>query len=322
MEKYYIYKYYINDELIYIGRTNNILSRHKAHLQKSDPHQIDFQKATDIYVAEFSSDADMMIYEKYYITKYHPRCNTVDMKWSMPTIELPEPIWHIYTPNELEIVYSDKPKTKNITKLEIINELQDDNQEEENDEENYDISNFTIINISNLSQEKIWDEILQYDLTKTAFILPIYQYPLQFVKDTSCTKNINYIYKNIMYPFLSNKINKMTISNQENSKMSHFPWLKLYHNDKKGFMSIALDGIVIMSINDNNEYEYTIRSEQIITHLYNKLFNIKNIDNEIKRQQELIKKYDLPNDYFEWDEFTQTDYYYNKFNDYEEEEND
>ena len=95
-EKYYVYKYYINNELLYIGRTNDFIKRFKQHLNEN----IQYNNVTKIAIATFSSSGDMMLYEKYYITKFHPPLNKVDMQFTSPTFTLPEPEWNIYTREE------------------------------------------------------------------------------------------------------------------------------------------------------------------------------------------------------------------------------
>lgn len=94
--KYYVYKYYINDQLLYVGRTNNFIERFKQHLRENP----EYDKVTKIDIATFDSDGDMMLYEKYYITKFHPPLNKKDMQFSSPSFELPEPEWISYTREE------------------------------------------------------------------------------------------------------------------------------------------------------------------------------------------------------------------------------
>ena len=63
MSKYYVYKYYGDEHLLYVGRTNDFVERFKQHLREN-PY---FDNVTRIDIATFESDGDMMIYEKYYI---------------------------------------------------------------------------------------------------------------------------------------------------------------------------------------------------------------------------------------------------------------
>ena len=106
--KYYVYKYYINDQLLYVGRTNNFIERFKQHLRENS----EYDKVTRIDIAIFDSDGDMMLYEKYYITKFHPPLNKKDMQFSSPSFELPEPEWISYTREEFDNISFQHKKNK------------------------------------------------------------------------------------------------------------------------------------------------------------------------------------------------------------------
>lgn len=106
--KYYVYKYYINDQLLYVGRTNNFIERFKQHLRENS----EYNKVTRIDIATFDLDGDMMLYEKYYITKFHPPLNKKDMQFSSPSFELPEPKWISYTREEFDNISSQSKKNK------------------------------------------------------------------------------------------------------------------------------------------------------------------------------------------------------------------
>lgn len=108
-DKYYVYKYYVNDQLLYVGRTNNFVDRFKQHLRENPA----YNEVTRIDIATFDSDGDMMIYEKYYITKFHPPLNKKDMQFSSPSFELPEPEWTSYSREEFNnISLSTKSKSE------------------------------------------------------------------------------------------------------------------------------------------------------------------------------------------------------------------
>ena len=121
-EKFYVYKYYIQEELLYVGRTNDFIRRFKQHLRENSK----YNEITRIDIATFLSDGDMMLYEKYYITKFHPPLNQVDMQFSAPTFCLPEPVWETYTREEFNKLINnndnynsntiENKKEKNITK--------------------------------------------------------------------------------------------------------------------------------------------------------------------------------------------------------------
>jgi hypothetical protein len=118
MDKYYVYKYYVDDQLLYVGRTNNFVERFKQHLREN-PY---YENVTKIDIATFYSDGDMMIYEKYYITKFHPPLNKVDMQFSSPSFELPEPNWISYSREEFNKLYfsAKEQKVPKIKKSAII----------------------------------------------------------------------------------------------------------------------------------------------------------------------------------------------------------
>ena len=69
---YYIYKYVENDKIIYIGKTVNLRRRIQEHSKEEK-----FKKHSDalVYYFKCASEADMTIYEIYYIYKYKPELN-------------------------------------------------------------------------------------------------------------------------------------------------------------------------------------------------------------------------------------------------------
>ncbi len=69
---YYIYKYVENDKIIYIGKTINLKQRIYQH---SSEKKFMKHPNASIYFFECSSEADMTIYEIYYIYKYKPELN-------------------------------------------------------------------------------------------------------------------------------------------------------------------------------------------------------------------------------------------------------
>lgn len=61
-----------NNEVIYVGKTNNIFARMNQHAQKKYIKQ---KEVTEIYFAQCASATDRDIYEIYYINKYSPKYN-------------------------------------------------------------------------------------------------------------------------------------------------------------------------------------------------------------------------------------------------------
>lgn len=74
---YYIYKFVdINDEIIYIGKSKNILNRISQHFKKGHLQEECYTNTKKIYYHAFNTQMDMDVYEIYYINKYLPKYNT------------------------------------------------------------------------------------------------------------------------------------------------------------------------------------------------------------------------------------------------------
>lgn len=87
MKEYYIYKYLNkNEEIIYIGLTSRPIQR------RIKEHEVEeLQKETyRIEYAKVKTEADMRMYELYYINKYNPKFNTRDLYVDGNQITLPE----------------------------------------------------------------------------------------------------------------------------------------------------------------------------------------------------------------------------------------
>lgn len=70
-----------NDELVYIGKSKNLINRIASSIQE--------KKATKYRYALLESDADMNIYEIYYISKYKPKLNIDCVPQKNLTVTLP-----------------------------------------------------------------------------------------------------------------------------------------------------------------------------------------------------------------------------------------
>ena len=87
MKEYYIYKYLNkNEEIIYIGLTSRPIQR------RIKEHEVEeLQKETyRIEYAKVMTEADMRMYELYYINKYNPKFNVRDLYVDGNQITLPE----------------------------------------------------------------------------------------------------------------------------------------------------------------------------------------------------------------------------------------
>ena len=80
MKGFILYKIYYGDNLIYLGRTKQKLQdRIRGHFfGKSMHRKINIENVTKIEYAELTSEADMFLYEIYYINKLKPHLNVDD----------------------------------------------------------------------------------------------------------------------------------------------------------------------------------------------------------------------------------------------------
>lgn len=78
--------------LAYLGRTKQrINQRLRGHFRQLPMHKlIDIFSVSHIEIAECKTEADMFLYEIYYINKYKPLLNKDDKSKEELTIELPE----------------------------------------------------------------------------------------------------------------------------------------------------------------------------------------------------------------------------------------
>lgn len=76
----------------YLGRTKQrINARLRGHFRQLPMHKlIDIFSVSRIEIAECRTEADMFLYEIYYINKYKPALNKDDKSKEELTIELPE----------------------------------------------------------------------------------------------------------------------------------------------------------------------------------------------------------------------------------------
>jgi len=93
--KYILYKIYYaspsGEFIAYLGRTKQpINTRLAGHFFQRPMHKkIDVLQVSHIEVAECMTEADMFLYEIYYINKYKPALNKDDKSREELTIELP-----------------------------------------------------------------------------------------------------------------------------------------------------------------------------------------------------------------------------------------
>ena len=91
-KKHTLYRIYYGEHIVYVGRTNQPLgTRIRGHLLAKPMHRkLNIDLITRIEYAEFESEADMNLYEIYYILTLHPPLNVDDKTRDFPTVHLPE----------------------------------------------------------------------------------------------------------------------------------------------------------------------------------------------------------------------------------------
>lgn len=87
-----LYKIYYKDILVYLGRTKqNLQDRIRGHFFAKPMHKkIDILIVTKVEYAEFETEADMFLYEIYYINKFKPPFNIDDKARDNLTVSLPD----------------------------------------------------------------------------------------------------------------------------------------------------------------------------------------------------------------------------------------
>lgn len=93
-----LYRIWYGDNLVYLGRTKKPLqSRIHGHLFKKPMHRsINIELVTKIEYAEFQTEADMNLYEIYFINLWKPTLNVDDKCKDDLSVRLPEVEWKIF----------------------------------------------------------------------------------------------------------------------------------------------------------------------------------------------------------------------------------
>ena len=91
-KEFIIYKIYYEDICVYVGRTSLAINdRLRGHFFGQRLYKaIDIHLVSKIETAKCKTQADMFIYEIYYINKLHPFLNCDDKAKDKVTLKLPE----------------------------------------------------------------------------------------------------------------------------------------------------------------------------------------------------------------------------------------
>ena len=91
-----MYRIYYGEHIVYVGRTKQPLQdRIRGHLFAKPMHRtIAIEQVTKIEYVEFQTEADMNLYEIYFILQLHPALNVDDKANDYPTVTLPPVEWH------------------------------------------------------------------------------------------------------------------------------------------------------------------------------------------------------------------------------------
>jgi len=98
---YYIYRYYVGDDLVYIGRTNRPAARYIEHCRKDK----NFEDVTRIDIHKCLSKNDMIFLERLLISHFAPPWNKVDAYNGKLSYEVPDVEYTEYTPLEVMLYY-------------------------------------------------------------------------------------------------------------------------------------------------------------------------------------------------------------------------
>ena len=98
-EGFTLYRIYYGDSIVYLGRTMQPLqNRIRGHLFKKPMHrEISIELVSKIEYATFQSQADMYLYEVYFINLWHPPLNKDDKAGDSLTVSLPEVEWKAFS---------------------------------------------------------------------------------------------------------------------------------------------------------------------------------------------------------------------------------
>ena len=93
-----LYRIYYGDHLVYLGRTKQPLqNRIRGHLFKKPMHrELHIEQISKIEYSTFQTEADMYLYEIYFINLWHPPLNRDDKATDDLTVSLPPVEWKLF----------------------------------------------------------------------------------------------------------------------------------------------------------------------------------------------------------------------------------
>jgi len=91
-EQHTIYKIFYGDELVYLGKTSKPLEQKLyGHFSSNRiMRRLDAKSVTKIECAKVKTQADLFLYETYYLNKWKPKLNSEEKAKDKLTIELPD----------------------------------------------------------------------------------------------------------------------------------------------------------------------------------------------------------------------------------------
>lgn len=94
----FLYKFYDDNELLYLGKTVDLSDRMSGHFKrKKSPTSVFRDEIKRVEVCQFENEADLNIMEVYLISTLKPKYNGSCSTNVLPTYSLPEPIFYELT---------------------------------------------------------------------------------------------------------------------------------------------------------------------------------------------------------------------------------
>lgn len=167
MSGYYLYKYVVDDEIIYIGKSKNIHQRIAQHNSGTglDEKFKPYLKDCKIFVAECVNSVEMDLMERALINQYKPKLNVADkFEGFSQLIQVQEPVWKKYRKEQTKIkpVKTRASETqKRYSKEEIIKRLRYYSQTERDEEDVFfhnEIAMYAFLHIVYFIKTGQWEE--------------------------------------------------------------------------------------------------------------------------------------------------------------------